>query len=34
MQGRHHEEVKHPNLIYTAARDAAQVVGHIAQRLG
>lgn len=31
--GKHHEEVKHPNLIYTAVRDAVAVSEHIKRKL-
>lgn len=30
MDGRHHEEIRHPNLVFTAVRDGVAVVRHIA----
>ncbi len=32
MGGRHHEEVRHPNLIYTAVSDGSRVAEHVASK--
>lgn len=33
MGGRHHEEVRHPNLIYTAVSDGSRVAEHVASKM-